>query len=63
MLLARGWSQRRVVIILVLDQDKDTNLDEALREAMTRESRRAPIFETLLTRYSLSSGESFAWVP
>ena len=55
--------QRRVVIILVLDQDKDTNLDEALREAMARESRRAPIFETLLTRYSLSAGESFTWVP
>jgi hypothetical protein len=55
--------QRRVVIILVLDQDKDTNLDEALREAMARESRRAPIFETLLTRYSLSSGDSFTWVP
>ncbi len=55
--------QRRVVIILVLDQDENTNLDEALREAMARESRRAPIFETLLTRYSLSSGDSFAWVP
>ena len=55
--------QRRVVIILVLDHDKDTNVDEALREAMLRESRRAPIFETLLTKYSLSSGEEFAWVP
>ncbi len=55
--------QRRVVIILVLDHDKDTNVDEALREAMLRESRRAPIFETLLTKYSLSSGEEFSWVP
>jgi len=51
------------VIILVLDHDKDTNIDEALREAMSSESRRAPIFETLLTKYSLSSGEEFAWVP
>jgi len=55
--------QRRVVIILVLDHDKDANIDEALREAMSSESRRAPIFETLLTKYSLSSGEEFAWVP
>ena len=55
--------QRRVVIILVLDHDKDINIDEALREAMSSESRRAPIFETLLTKYSLSSGEAFAWVP
>ena len=51
------------MIILVLDHDKDTNVDEALREAMLRESRRAPIFETLLTKYSLSSGEEFSWVP
>jgi len=55
--------QRRVVIILVLDHDKNANVDEALREAMLRESRRAPIFETLLTKYSLSSGEEFAWIP
>ena len=55
--------QRRVVIILVLNHDRDTNIDEALREAMSSESRRAPIFETLLTKYSLSSGEAFAWVP
>ena len=55
--------QRRVVIILVLDHDKDTNIDEALRGAMVSESRRAPIFDTLLTKYSLSSGEEFAWVP
>ena len=55
--------QRRVVIILVLDYDEDTNLDQALRAAMARESIRAPIFEALLTRYSLAAGQAFTWVP
>lgn len=55
--------QRRVVIILVLDHDRDTDLDQALRAAMARESMRAPIFETLLTRYSLVAGQPFTWVP
>jgi len=55
--------QRRVVIILVLDRDENANLDEALRAAMSRERARAPIFETLLTRYSLATGQSFTWVP
>jgi hypothetical protein len=55
--------QRRVVIILVLDHDAGTNLDQALRGAMTRESTRSPIFETLLTRYSLASAQQFTWVP
>jgi len=55
--------QRRVVIILVLDQDEHTDLDQALRAAMARESARAPIFETLLTRYSLVAGKPFTWVP
>ena len=55
--------QRRVVIILVIDRDEHANLDQALRAAMARESGRAPIFEALLTRYSLSSGEAFTWVP
>jgi hypothetical protein len=54
--------QRRVVIILVLDRDDGTNLDQALRAAMSRESQRAPIFDTLLTQYSLSNGEEFSWV-
>jgi len=56
-------SERRVVIVLVLDYDAYTNIDQALRAAMSRESARAPIFETLLTRYSLSSREEFVWVP
>jgi hypothetical protein len=55
--------QRRVVIILVLNHDEGTNLDQALRAAMTRESLRAPIFEALLTKYSLASGSAFTWVP
>lgn len=53
--------QRRVVIILVLDHDKDTNIDEALRSAMMRESERAPIFTTLLTEYSLAVHPQFTW--
>ena len=55
--------QRRVVIILVLDQDEGVNLDQALRAAMAQESSRTPIFEALLTRYSLSAGKAFTWVP
>lgn len=55
--------QRRVVIILVLDHDAGTRLDEALRTAMARESLRAPIFHTLLTQYSLASNHTFTWVP
>lgn len=55
--------QRRVVIILVLEHDEGVNMDQALRAAMARESIRAPIFEALLTRYSLSAGQAFTWVP
>lgn len=55
--------QRRVIIILVIDHEPGTNMDQALRAAMARESLRAPIFETLLTRYSLSAGQAFTWVP
>lgn len=55
--------QRRVVIILVLDHDERTDIDQALRAAMARESVRAPIFEMLLTRYSLATATAFTWVP
>jgi hypothetical protein len=55
--------QRRVVIILVLDHDEDTNIDQSLRSAMASQSVRAPIFEALLTKYSLGGGSSFTWVP
>lgn len=54
--------QRRVVIILVLDRDDKTDVDSALRAAMARESERAPIFDTLLTKYSLAAGPTFTWV-
>jgi hypothetical protein len=55
--------QRRVVIILVLNQDEDADIDQALRAAMSRESERSPIFETLLTRYSLAAdNKPFRWV-
>lgn len=55
--------QRRVVIILVLDHDDDANVDQSLRAAMVGEASRAPIFDTLLTKYSLGGGSSFVWVP
>jgi hypothetical protein len=55
--------QRRVVIVLVLDHDEKANIDQALRDAMAREVERAPVFDTLLTRYSLATGEAFSWVP
>jgi len=55
--------QRRVVIILVLDHDEDTNIDQSLRSAMASQSVRAPIFESLLTKYSLGGGSTFTWVP
>lgn len=55
--------QRRLVIILVLDQDEGADIDQALRSAMAGESVRAPIFESLLTKYSLGSAASFTWVP
>jgi hypothetical protein len=55
--------QRRMVIILVLDREDDTDVDEALRAAMAQERGRTPLFDTLLTKYSLASGRSFTWVP
>jgi len=55
--------QRRVVIILVLDHDEDTNIDQSLRSAMASQSVRAPIFEALLTKYSLGGEARFTWVP
>jgi hypothetical protein len=51
--------QRRMVIVLVLDHEDSVDLDEALRNAMSRESTRAPVFDTLLKDYSRSS--TFTW--
>jgi hypothetical protein len=55
-------NQRRVVIILVLERDERTNLDQALRAAMAQESVRAPIFDALLNKYSLGTAPTFTWV-
>jgi hypothetical protein len=55
--------QRRVVIILVLDHDEGANIDQSLRQAMAGESMRSPIFQALLTQYSLGGRNSFTWVP
>ena len=55
--------QRRMVIILVLAHDEDANIDQSLRSAMAGESVRAPIFEALLTNYSLGNADRFTWVP
>ena len=54
--------QRRVVIILVLEREDGTDVDQALRAAMAIESINAPVFEALLTRYSLSAFKTFTWV-
>jgi hypothetical protein len=54
--------QRRMVIVLVLDRDKGTDIDQALRAAMAHESARTPIFHSLLTKYSLSAASRFTWV-
>ena len=51
------------MIILVLAQDEDANIDQSLRSAMAAQAVRAPIFEALLTKYSLGGGDHFAWVP
>ena len=55
--------QRRMVIILVLDRDENANIDQSLKTAMAGESVRAPIFEALLTKYSLGNADRFTWVP
>ena len=61
---ARNTSdQRRVVVILVLEKDDGINLDESLRTAMMEEAERAPLFDSLLTDYSLGAGKAFTWVP
>jgi hypothetical protein len=54
--------QRRVVIILVIEREDGVDVDEALRAAMALESINAPVFEALLTRYSLSAAKAFTWV-
>ena len=55
--------QRRLVIILVLANEEGANIDQALRQAMAGEAVRAPIFESLLSQYSLGGGSTFTWLP
>jgi hypothetical protein len=55
--------QRRVIIVLVLEHDDEADIDQALRDAMAREASRAPVFDPLLSRYSLTTGGRFSWVP
>jgi hypothetical protein len=60
---ARNTSdQRRIVVILVLQKEHEINLDESLRAAMAEEAERAPLFDSLLTDYSLGAGKAFTWV-
>ena len=55
--------QRRIVIILVLANEEGADIDQALRSAMAGEAVRAPIFESLLSQYSLGGGSTFTWLP
>jgi hypothetical protein len=55
--------QRRLVIILVLANEEGADIDQALRSAMAGEAVRAPIFESLLSQYSLGGGSTFTWLP
>jgi hypothetical protein len=50
------------VIILVLERDEHTDIDQALHAAMERESVRAPVFDALLKEYSLAAPTGFTWV-
>lgn len=53
--------QRRVIIVLVLKEEDGINIDEALRDAFLQERARQPIYETILTKYSLTQGLKFHW--
>jgi hypothetical protein len=46
----------------VLEREENTDIDQALRAAMAAEATRSPIFDALLTRYSLASGTAFNWI-
>jgi len=55
--------QRRVIIILVLDEDEGANMDQALRDALEKERDKHPIYATMLDNYSLTRGRAFTWAP
>lgn len=54
--------QRRVIIVLVLKMEEGANLDQALRNAFRQERNKQPVYETILTKYSLTQGLRFHWV-
>jgi hypothetical protein len=55
--------QRRVIIILVLEEDEGVNMDQALRDALEKERDKHPIYATMLDNYSLTRRGSFTWAP
>lgn len=54
--------QRRVIIVLVLKEENGVNIDQALRNAFKQEKTKQPIYETILTKYSLTKGPTFYWL-
>jgi hypothetical protein len=54
--------QRRVIIVLVLKMEDGVDLDQALLNALRQERRKQPIYETILTRYSLMQSLKLHWV-
>jgi hypothetical protein len=55
--------QRRVIIILVLEEEEGVNMDEALRDALEQERGKHPIYATILDNYSLTRKPNFTWAP
>ena len=53
--------QRRIIIVLVIKEEEGVNMDQALRDAFQQERSKQPIYETILTRYSLTQALSFKW--
>ncbi len=53
--------QRRIIIVLVLKAEDGVNMDQALRDAFQQERNKQPIYETILTRYSLTQTLNFRW--
>lgn len=53
--------QRRIIIVLVLKEEEGVNMDQALRNAFQQDRARQPIYETILTRYSLTQTLNFKW--
>lgn len=53
--------QRRVIIILVFNKSREIKMDEALRNALEREKKDHPIYELILTQYSLTRSDKLVW--